>query len=316
MFNWRKDKGKATELPPVAVEPRGGPLIAALLLNTLDLDVAAARHAIGAGKIAGIPPNNVRIDKGILNCSLNDEMRFVAPMGAPYPWSDLEGPCHTSWMWPKDKPAMNVKGHKSHVLVTALNGSADAIARRLVFTHAVSRVASLPGVVGVFWPEATLVHYPPVFIKMAAIATPEKLPFYLWVDFRVLQNESRTFTCFTTGLAPLGLMEMEITGLSMPPGELRTWAINIAAYMHSRGSPIPDGDTIGATATEQLRVTYGPSGFGAKGTVMRLGIDSVGPLRSSDGSLSEAVNGNVADRFADPSKQPEDRSHCSGVEGH
>jgi hypothetical protein len=74
-----------------------------------------------------------------------------------------------------------------------------------------------------------------------------------------------------TTTSPLGLTEMEIIGLFMPPGELRTWAINIAAYMHDRGSPIPNGDTIGATATEQLRVTYGPSRCGAKGTVMRFG---------------------------------------------
>jgi hypothetical protein len=272
--NRQKDKSNPSGSSPGAPESLGGgPLIAALLLDRLDFDVAVVQHAIGAGTIAGVSAAHVRVDKGVVHCRLNDEMLFAAPMGAPYPWSDLEGPCHTSWMWPKDKPALNLKGHKSHVLVTAVNGSADAIARRVVFTHAVARLAGLPGVVGVYWPEATLVHYPPVFIKMAAIATPKTPPLYLWVDFRVLQDDSGTFTCFTTGLAPLGLMEMEITGLSMPPGELRNWAINIAVYMHKRGSPIPNGDTIGATATEQLRVIYGRSHFGAKGTVMRFGRD-------------------------------------------
>lgn len=100
MFNSRKDKASSTGSSPTPAESRGGgPLIAALLLDRLDFDVAAARQAIGAGKIAGVSADDVRIDKGILSYKLDEEMLFVAPMGAPYPWSDLEGPCHTSWMY-------------------------------------------------------------------------------------------------------------------------------------------------------------------------------------------------------------------------
>jgi hypothetical protein len=233
--------------------------------------MAAAKQAIGAGEIAGASASDFRMDKQILNFRLDDEMLFVAPMGVPYPWSDLEGPCHTSWMWPRENPATNLKGHKSHVLVTAIKGSADALSRRARLTHMVGRLAQLDGVVGVYWPEATLVHYPPVFAKMAAIAAPKKPPLYLWVDFRVIRNDRGTLDCFTTGLVPLGLLEMEISGVAMPPGELREWAIRIASYMLQRGAPIPHGDTIGPTAEQQLRVTHGPSRFPSRGTVMRFG---------------------------------------------
>jgi hypothetical protein len=272
VFNWLRKKSRSYESPPTGQSERGGPLIAALLLDSPVFDTDAARQAIHSGEIAGISPSGVSVDRNILHLALNDEMLFVAPMGVPYPWSDLEGPCQTSWMWPPGTPAMSLKDHKSHVLVTAIKGTGDAISRRIVLTHLVGRLASVTGVVGIYWPEATLVHYPPIFAEMAAAASPKEPPLYLWVDFRVLREDDGTLTCFTTGLAPLGLMEMEITGLRMPPGELREWAVNIAAYMLDRGSPIPHGDTIGATAKEKLRITHGPSSFGAPDTVMRFGL--------------------------------------------
>ncbi len=272
MFNWRKKTSQTTASPPLSTESKGGKsIIAALLLDTINFDTAAAQKAISSGKIAGVSPAGIQVVERSLTLNLNDEFMMIAPMAVPYPWSDLEGPCTTSWMWPEGNPATNLKNHKSHVLVMDMNGSADGISRRVLLTHLVGRLATLPGVVGIYWPEATLVHFPPIFTQMAAEATPKAPPLYLWVDFRILRNSNDTFSCFTTGLACLGLMEMEIAELNMQPSELRDWAISITYYMLDRGSPIPNGDTIGATADQQLRITYGPSSYGAEGTVMRFG---------------------------------------------
>ncbi len=272
MLNWFSRKQPKDPLNPAAGEETvGGPVLASLLLETDTFDLAAAEKAIRAERPMGLEPAGIDVAKdGILSLQVGDEWLFVAHMPAPYPWSDLEGPCQTAWMWPGGRGAMSLKNHKSHVLVTIIKGSRDHVARRLIMTKVMAALCKLPGVVGVYWPDATMVHEPRIFSEFAKVATREEPPVYLWVDARLFKNDDDTFGLFTTGLGALGLMEMEIPSIDMPPGELREWAANICLYLINRRSPIPDGDTIGATKEQQLKVRHVDSTFGHPGKVMRI----------------------------------------------
>src|SRR5690606_4580632 len=125
-------------------------------------------------------------------------------------------PIATSWMWPQQPPIETVKRHRSHLLITAMGGAGAPVQRRLVLTAVTALAARQPGVMAVYWPEATLVHFPPVFISMAEeMNSPEAPPLYLWVDLRAFQNEDGTIGLFTTGLSALGHMEIEIPSIDM-----------------------------------------------------------------------------------------------------
>ena len=276
MFGWLK-KSDAKSQPATqssnqsAASADGEPLIAATLMDGDSFPVAAMQKLLAGKSIGGQTVGSVEIDKGILTATVGDEMLFVAPMPAPYPWSDLKGPCETSWMWPKETPAISLKSCRSHALITLIGGKSSPILRRLRLTQIAALAAGLPGVKGIYWPDATLAHYPPVFTKMAAaFNTPDRLPFHLWVDFRVFRNPDKSSGMFTTGLHPLGHMEIEIPKIDMPPGELREWSMNIAGYLMDPKTKISDGDTIGVTAEQQIRIRYKPSAYGKQQTVMRL----------------------------------------------
>jgi hypothetical protein len=272
MFGWRKQSDSGREPQGPSPQAEGDPIIAALLVAGYDFDLAPLERKLRASKPGGGSPSDFKTERGFLTFDLGDELVAVAVMPAPYPWSDLEGPCATSWMWPKRTPASSVRAHQCHVLITAMRGRSAPIVRRLGVTQIVGLAAELPGVLGVYWPEGTLVHYPPVFTQMARKITSVKgPPLYLWVDFRVFRNQDGSFGLFTTGLRWLGHLELEIPRLAMPPGELRDWAVNIAYYLLENGSKIKDGHTIGMSATQQLRIRFVPSRFGGeRGTVMRI----------------------------------------------
>jgi hypothetical protein len=174
-------------------------------------------------------------------------------------------------MWPKETPATTSQSHRTHALVTLIKGESDPISRRLMLMQVTAAAAGMPGVMGVYWPDATLAHYPPVFIQMAQkLSTPDRLPLYLLVDFRVFRNPDNSFGLFTTGLRPLGHMEIEIPRMAMKPSQLREWAMNIAYYVIDPANKIKDGDTIGMSAEQKIRIRHVPSSFGVKGLVMRL----------------------------------------------
>jgi hypothetical protein len=189
-------------------------------------------------------------------------------MPAPIPWSDLEGPCATSWLWPDAASAL--KAHKTHLIVT-VSGESGPLARAALLTQAMAAIlAACKEALGVFWCPATLVISAPVFRDFAVRVLPLGPPLHIWVDFRVGRNEAGLSSGFTTGMASLGHMELETTNSPEPPGELRERMLGLAHYLIENGPVIRDGDTFGQDANERIRVVYAPSAFGHKERVMRL----------------------------------------------
>jgi len=89
--------------------------------------------------------------------------------------------------------------------------------------------------------------------------TREFLLIYLWIDFRRQQNPDGTFTVYTTGLEALGFMEIEIQNSTKKIRELVDRASNICCYLLDNGPVLKDGDTIGLTAEEKIKISHTPS---------------------------------------------------------
>src|SRR4029453_16757167 len=53
-----------------------------------------------------------------LSFSVGESIVAIGLMPAPIPWRDLDGPCATSWFWPK--AAEELRKHGQHLIVTVL----------------------------------------------------------------------------------------------------------------------------------------------------------------------------------------------------
>jgi hypothetical protein len=189
----------------------------------------------------------------------------------PYPWPDLEGPCATAWWWPEATERM--RAHTHHFLISILGAPAmPPVERRVLLTRVAAAVVRNTDAVGVYWAEGTLVHEPKAFLAQADDASATSIPGPLWIDVRVEQNADRTLRCFTTGLAPLGHLEIEVERATLEPRELLEFVGDTACYIVNNDVPIKDGETMGRTADEKFRVRHAPSMFD-RGTVMRLIMD-------------------------------------------
>jgi hypothetical protein len=250
----------------------GEPIIAALLLAGDSFPVDAFLTQAGKTRIAGNAVSDIDPgEDGVFSFNVGDEFLALAHMPAPFPAKDLEGPIATSWMWPAQPPIENVKRHRSHLIISMTGGAADPVRRRLILTAVTALAAQQPGVLAVYWGEASLVIFPQVFIKMAeTIKSPEAPPLYLWVDLRAFRNSDGTTGLFTTGLVPLGHKEIEIPRIEMEAGELREWVLNIIYYLLENGPVLEDGQTIGMSAEQLIRIRHCPSKFGHPGTVICL----------------------------------------------
>jgi hypothetical protein len=201
---------------------------------------------------------------------LPDEMgmAFYSLMPAPIPWGDLEGPCETARWWPEAEEVL--REHTHHFIVSLMGGPESPIERHIWLTKFVAAVMELSDAAGVYWGPGTLVHNPEFFCELAAKSSSENFTPMLWIDMRIWGDEQRRVYFATTGMAAFGLMEIEIDGAKWNPSELLEFCENIATYVIKRGESIPDGNTLGRSATEKIKVRHAPSMWEREEPVMKL----------------------------------------------
>lgn len=212
-------------------------------------------------------PADTAAQDNTLSFELGEVSVVLGVMPAPHPWSDLEGPCATSVLWPE--AATEVQAHQAHVIVT-VSGELDPIALTTALTKVTAAVmASSDLALGVFWTNAALLAPKALFHDFAVEVLPFGPPLHIWVDFRVGLVDADHSAGFTTGMAALGLMELETRCAPEAPGDLHERFMAIAGYLISEGPVIADGDTLGESEDEKIQVIYSPSEFGIEGDVMR-----------------------------------------------
>lgn len=264
---WKK---KQTDLPKTRLGP-GGPIFSFVLLEGESYPIDLFLKHLADARVAGKAVSNIKWDdESLFSFDVGDENFVCIHIKVPYP-DDLEGPIATTWMWPRALPIENVKQHRSFLQMTMISGEEDPVRRRLTLTASTALAAQQPGVTAVYWGETSLIIFPRLFVEMAEeINTPQSPPLLLWVDLRASQNEDGTTSLFTIGLAPLGHMEIEIPRIKMEIGELREWLLDIIRYLLENGPVLLDGQTIGMSVEQKIRIRHCSSIFGHAGQVIRL----------------------------------------------
>ena len=245
-----------------------------MLLSVVALDTPSLpRHAemletlsILSGQC--VNPDVVTARETTLAFPWGGSMAAVVLVPAPLPWSNLEGPCETAWWWPEARASM--RGHDSHLLVALGNDDGDPIRRSLALTHLTAAAATHVHAAGIFWNGGGLVHDPQVFLAEARNASPTKLPLYLWIDFRIENNDDGTLRLFTTGMKALEKLEIEIPRSRHTAQELLDFAHATAHYLLARGAEIRDGHTVGCSEDEKVQAAHAPSMWDSTMTVLRL----------------------------------------------
>lgn len=205
---------------------------------------------------------------GALTFDFMGGLGFVGYMPTPVPWSDFEGPATCAWHWPDAVGVL--RAHEAHLVVGVSAEGEAPKARAIRLTLLTTAVcASMPSATAVYWGSGTTVSPADRFVELAKEMSPEALPLLSWVEFRTFPGSVRgTCNVFTTGLEALGLMEIEVRDAPHPPARVLERVMDVAAYLLESGPVLKDGDTIGTSATERLRIHHAPSQWDRDQTVL------------------------------------------------
>jgi len=205
------------------------------------------------------PVLSAEVDSSATSIALRSaEASFTITLSpSPIPWSELAGPCETAWHWPQ--ATKRLQQHSAHLVVTATSRGLDVIDLTLSLTRVVAAAALSTPALGIYWDTAMQVHNVKSFVLEAEKAVRTQLPLYLWLRFGLVREDDGSTSLYTTGLAELDHMEVELPHSALDPQTMVDRAFNIAHYLLEKGPVLEDGQTIGISENEKFITAHAPS---------------------------------------------------------
>lgn len=246
-------------------------LLAQMRNDWPDLDQSLLR--LGEAPSAGDEDTNADGDDAPMQC-LEYADYLIALMPIPLQiGDDIAQICAHSRLWPDATPAP--VEYAAHTIVTVMRFSDDGQEPNLVAQAALlsrvlaSAVAVSNSIQAVYFGSANHVVLPGLFRELTQATLPEPLPI-AWVAINVGARPDGVMTGHTRGMDMLGLMDVEIPETADSAEGVFSRLTGIVDYLIENGMVISDGDTLGATEDERIRVVYGPSALDPEREVMRL----------------------------------------------
>lgn len=224
-----------------------------LLAEFKQPDMRAVRDAISARHpgVAVSLPNDHDTTGPMILCA--GKIVVVMAMPAPIP-RDESLVVRASATWPQARAAFD--RHKAHLIVSVVDQSTEPLVAVRVMTAVVGGlIAAVPGCTGVVW-GGQVASPAERWLEMsrAAFALYPDFPFMLWISIHPFRDQAK-IGAVTSGLAPLVGREIEMEGGTDLASTINKVA-GLSVYLIERGSLIPEGDTVGVSATERIQVRH------------------------------------------------------------
>ncbi len=266
-FSWLAALGCAVAGCGAKAEKHMIPVVAYIALNTPKIaSLQTIQESLAAVLPETTPISDLKVDAQSISFTAGKHPCIAVLADFPIPWSDLEGPCATSWMW--KEAAQRMKAHKAQLIVT-VRGDGPRTERCLLLTKIMAALAAAHDTAGIYRGDGTVVHEPSFFIETAKTCDAESLPLILWIEFRIQRNPDGTTNVLSTGLDAFDLMEVEVIGTKRKVSEV-LGIVADAASMVLQGETFRDGDTIGPDADTRIKTRHAPSVWDRKGKVLRI----------------------------------------------
>lgn len=241
-------------------------MIAILLLKSEPTFSAEQLSARLRGLYAKHPGKlDVTARDGAMLISRGADVLTVMMMNCPVPAGTLDRAYDANMTWPQAKGTL--AGHTHHIVVGCLQNSPDKSARissATSLTLACAALAELTDCLGIYWTASETVCETRNFMAEASQTLDGRRAPHFWTRLYLFRGESRgdqfPVGCVTCGLHALVGREIEFEPAMLPPADVAQRVLGAAHLLLFSAKEIKDGDTIGISAAERIRVTHAGNG--------------------------------------------------------
>ena len=202
----------------------------------------------------------------------------------PVPAGTFDTAVKFSIAWPNAQQA--VSNHSAHLIVGCLempNNHEQALHFAVMNSLTTAAVLEAYKGTGVYWSTAQLLIAPDTFRNTANSILNRQLPVEDWINLFWIKGQTGsnpTVGCVTEGASAFIGMEIEFLPAQLPPAELAQRIFGVFRYLLANGAVLNDGDTLGQSETEMIRVHFRDRGLHFDGRVLQLSFEGKEPQRS------------------------------------
>jgi len=206
----------------------------------------------------------------------------VLAKSSPVPAGTMEGAAYASIGWPSAKEA--IERHVAHSIVGCADLPKDheqALHFAVVTTLVTEAVRCLTEGTGVFWSTGQIMVSPETWQKATQSLLQKNLPVEDWINLFWTKGEGGTLGAVTEGARAFFGMEIEFSPAPLQPADLAGKLYGVVRYLLINGAVLKDGDTLGQSETETIRVRLKEHGKQFEGRVIELSSEQQSPKPSS-----------------------------------
>jgi hypothetical protein len=224
------------------------------------------RTAVEARLKGRLKIDNVETDdKKVILLRIRGGTVMVGLIEARLPAGTIDDLCKGAWYW--RAACESTSGHKAHVYVSTLDTDLDQLDAALLQTDVVASLMD-ENALASYWGAS--LQSKDAFLKQSARASRDNPPVWLWVNFRLSNDIEKGWSLSTQGLDSFSLNEIEAKDAKRDGREVFTLLMSTARYLVQKGPVIKDGETIGDSPSQNIRVRKAPSYWREGLTVYRV----------------------------------------------
>jgi len=186
------------------------------------------------------------------------EMIAIAYMPVPIPSGDIQGTAQYAYNW--ETALEDTDKHKSHLIVSLMQGGQDQIKRFKIFTKVIYSLLRTTNSIGVYKGNQSLLIPKKDYLSEAELMSDDYLPLNLWIYFG-LRTTDKGKSGYTYGLKEFNKTEMEVLNSPKSLEDIRGFLFNITHYVLDYDVTFKDGQTCGLSEEERISISISKGKF-------------------------------------------------------
>ncbi|RYY99328.1 MAG: DUF4261 domain-containing protein [Chitinophagaceae bacterium] len=200
--------------------------------------------------------------------TIGDNTVALAYLPAPVPPLEIEALAPYAYNWPG--VAAELDGHSGHALLSVMGDAGSPLARYRLLSMLLHSVLATSAAVGVYQGRQSLLLPRDQYLESAPGLAENKVPVDLWL-YIGLQSTATGNSIYTVGMGEFGKPELEVIDSKRELEELYHFIVNICAYVIVNDVALRNGETLGYTADQKIRITLSEGRF-VEGETLKLAM--------------------------------------------
>ena len=193
----------------------------------------------------------------------------IAHINAPIPAEEIGNTADYNYFWKNGKE--EATKHKGHIIVCIMNAGKDPVEENKLYTKIASSVLDSCKSIGIYIGGRTLLLKKDFYQSLTQEMSDTSLPLYNWIYFGIRKENGKN-SMYSYGLADFNKTEIEILETTHSIEEINEMMLNLVNYILLSDVTLKNGETIGFTAEQKLKITISKGKF-INGKTIKVAFD-------------------------------------------